>query len=153
MSWDTAWYEPTLSTESVSEPVESERFRVKPPDVSTFVLRVIRSSLKIFPKACIIMSTTGPGVQGGKAQAEITAWEPRTTNFSSFASPNVNRSRRAMHTGQERFDTPIVRPKIYFYEKKKVRVEGRNEIGDTITAIRFNTSEYTSSSGAGLVAL
>lgn len=119
-SWDTALYESALSTESVSEPVEPERFRLKPPDASTFALRAIRSSLKIFAKTLIIKSTTGLGVQGGKAQAEMTLWEPRTINCSSLASsPTVSRSRKAMHTGQQRFDTPIVRPKVYFHNKKR----------------------------------
>jgi hypothetical protein len=106
--------------ESVSEPVEPEQFRLKPLDASTFVLRVIRSSLKIFAKTLIIKSTTGLGVQGGKVQAEMMLWKPRTTNCSSFASPlTISHLRKAMHTGQQRFDTPIVRPKVYFYKQKR----------------------------------
>src|ERR1700761_3305209 len=107
-SWTSSSYDSELLTESVSDPVELERFRLKPQDVAIFFIRVTRSRLSIAPKVATIESTTGLGVHGGKVQAEMTEWEPRTINESSL--PFVNCLRKTKHTGQQRFDTPITRP-------------------------------------------
>ena len=118
-SWDTSSYDSKLPMESVSDPVESERFRLKPQDGSMVFLRVIRSRLRIVPKIWTIESTTELGVHDGKVQAEMTEWEPRTINEASPPSPFVNQSRKTKHTGQQRFDTPITRPKGYFHNNKR----------------------------------
>lgn len=123
-SWGTSSYDPELLTESVSDPVELERSRLKLWGIAILFLRAIRSRLKIVPKNSIIESTTELGVHGGKVQAEITEWEPRTMNGFSPPSPFffVSRSRKTKHTGQHRFDTPSTRPKCCFYNKKGKKV-------------------------------
>ena len=106
--WSSSLYDSKLSTESVPDPVELERFRLKLQEIAIFFIRVTRSRLNITPKVSTIESTTGLGVHGGKVQAEMTEWEPRTINESSLRF--VNCLRKIKHTGQQRFDTPITRP-------------------------------------------
>lgn len=105
----TSSYDSELATESVSDPVELERRRLKPPDITICDLSATRSSLNIVAKALTMLSTTGFGVHGGKVQAEMLEWEPRTIN-GSLLSPFVNSRRKVMHIGQQRFDIPITRP-------------------------------------------
>ena len=58
-------------------------------------------------------------------QAEMTEWEPRTIN--GFSLPLVNCLRKTKHTGQQRFDTPITRPKSYLHNTKGKDL-ARNEL-------------------------
>lgn len=76
------------------------------------------------PKISFIESTMCPESHVGRVHGVTILWEPLTRNGRDV--PFVKRSRRFRHTGQQRSDTPITRPKSYqkkwgsdWYKKKK----------------------------------
>lgn len=110
-----------LSMESLCESVEGAR-------VLDWILSMMLSSsrLNMVPKCEFIEFTMSSGVHSGRLHAVMVLWEPRTMNGSP---PFDNSDRKFRHIGQQRFDTPITRPKPYYHKRwgsgDKIKLESK----------------------------
>jgi len=91
----------TLLTERLWEPVELEHFLPPLPDVSS---KALISFFNISLYNTFISFTMLGGVHDGRVQGEIVVCAPCTRKFSG-----PKNLRKESHTGQQRFDTPIIR--------------------------------------------
>ncbi len=78
-------------------------------------MRIHNSSLNISPKCLFIWSTTSGGDHSGNVQDVSVWWHPRVTKGLLFLFDNRRRNR--WHTGQQRFETPMICPRSCFHDE------------------------------------